>query len=149
MSSTTLSRRMTLALVSGLLLASVAGSPAGAQSPNPDASVSAPAVVPTSDPADGAIPAVPNPTIISPIATPWQSIEVAPDGRTLTVYFWNGSDGCNGLKDVEVTVVGGVTTVTVYTGILPDAMSRSCVAALFLYKTNVVLEAPILGGGAV
>ena len=30
----------------------------------------------------------------------------------------------------------------------PEARSISCVEVLFLYKTLVVLDAPILGGGA-
>ena len=144
-----LPRQITAALLSGLLLLTVGASSALAQSASPDQPVSAPAVVPTPDPAVVAIPAVPNPDIISPVATPWQWIEVAPDGKTLTVYFWNGAEGCNGLKDVEVTQVDGVTTVTVFTGLTPEAMNTTCIAALFLYSTVVVLDAPVLGGGTV
>lgn len=144
-----LSRRIAWSLLSGLLLVSIAATGAVAQSPSTGADPSAPVSAPaTPDPVDGAIPAVPDPTIISALPQPWQSIDVAPDGTTLTVYFWNGSDGCNGLKDVQVTTVDGVTTVTVYTGLLPDAMSRICIESLFLYKTVVILDTPILGGGA-
>lgn len=138
-----LPRPVSATLLSGLLLLTLGASTALAQSPSPVPA----AVVPTPDPAVPAIPAVPNPEIISPAATPWQRIEVAPDGKTLTVYFWNGAEGCNGLKDVEVTQVDGVTTVTVITGLTPEAMNTTCIAALFLYQTEVVLDAPILGGG--
>ncbi len=144
-----LPRQITAALLSGLLLLTVGASSALAQSASPDQPVSQPVTVPTPDPGVVAIPAVPNPDIISPVATPWQWIEVAPDGKTLTDYFWNGAAGCNGLKNVEVTQVDGVTTVTVFTGLTPEAMNTTCVAALFLYSTVVVLDAPVLGGGTV
>ncbi len=146
---TRLSRRFAMSLVSGALLVSVAASGTLAQSPSPVVEPSVPVVQPTMDPVDGAVPAIPNPNIVDPQPTPWQHIEVAPDGKTLTVYFMNGAAGCNGLKDVEVSVVDGVTTVTVFTGLTPEAMFTTCVAGLFLYKTPVVLDAPILAGGAV
>ncbi len=146
---TRLSRRFAMSLVSGALLVSVAASGALAQSTSPVVEPSAPAVQPTMDPVDGAVPAIPNPKIVDPQPTPWQRIEVAPDGKTLTVYFMNGAAGCNGLKDVEVSVVDGVTTVTVLTGLTPEAMFTTCVAGLFLYKTPVVLDAPIIAGGGV
>ena len=146
-----LSTRFALSVMSALLLVAVAASGAMAQSPSPvvppDTSVDAPAASP--DPTDGAIPAVPSADIVDPQPTPWTRIDVAPDGRTLTVYFWNGAAACNGLKDVRVGVVDGVTTVTVLTGLTPQAMFTTCVEALFQYKTIVVLDAPILGGGAI
>ena len=144
-------RRITLALMSALLLASVAGPVAVAQSPSPVAPPSTSVEVPVAspDPLDGAIPVVPSADIVDPQPTPWERIEVAPDGRTLTVYFLNGASACNGLKDVQVSAADGVTTVTVLTGLTPDAMFTTCVAAMFLYKTVVVLDAPILAGGAV
>ncbi|MCY7417973.1 MAG: hypothetical protein LH650_05675 [Chloroflexi bacterium] len=138
-------RRLAAALLSGLLLVSFVGSAAIAQSPSP--AVEQPAASP--DPTDGAIPVVPDPRIISAMPQPWTHIDVAPDGTTLTVYFWNGAAACNGLRDVVVSVVGGVTTVTVMTGLTPEALFTTCVAALFQYKTTVVLDAPILGGGAI
>ena len=94
-----------------------------------------------------AIPAMPNPRVTGAAPTPWTRIDVAPDGRTLTVYFWNGAAGCYGMQDVQVTVVDGLTTVTVYTGMLPEAVNRLCIEIAQLYKTVVVLDAPILGGG--
>lgn len=146
-----LSRRITSALLSGLLLVTMAASAAMAQSPStavePSTPVSTPA--PTPDPADNAIPIMPSPTVTGAQPQPWDHIDVAPDGKTLTVYFWMGATGCNGLQDVLVSVVDGLTTVTVMTGLTPEAPFTSCVMALFLYKTDVVLDAPILGGGAI
>ncbi len=145
--STRLSRRVVMSFVSGALLVSLAAGGALAQSASPLDEPSVPVAQPTMDPGDGAVPAIPNPDIVDPLPAPWQRIEVAPDGKTLTVYFMNGAAGCNGLKDVEVSVVDGVTTVTVLTGLTPEAMFTTCVAGLFLYKTPVVLDAPILAGG--
>ena len=144
-----LPRQITAALLSGLLLLTVGASGALAQSASPSQPVSAPAVVPTPEPGAVAIPVEPDADIISPTATPWQWIEVAPDGKTLTVYFWNGPSGCNGLSSVDVAQVDGVTTVTVYTGLTPEAMNTTCIAALFLYSTVVQLDAPILADGAI
>jgi hypothetical protein len=145
---THLSRRVVLSLLSSLLLVSVAATGALAQSSAPGADPSAPVTVTAPEPTDAAIPAVPDPRIVDPQPTAWERIEVAPDGRTLTVYFWNGAAACNGLKDVEVSVVDGVTTITVLTGLTPEAMFTTCIEGLFLYQTQVVLDAPILAGGA-
>ena len=142
-------RQISAGLLSGLLLLTIGASSALAQSQSPDSPVDAPIVVPTPEPGVVAIPVVPDPNIISPAATPWQWIEVAPDGTTLTVYFWNGAEACNGLSSVDVSDVDGVTTVTVFTGLTPEAMNTTCIAALFLYSTVVVLDAPVLGGGTV
>ena len=116
-----LSTRFALSLMSALMVAAIGAPGALAQSPSPVAPASslAPVPVASADPVDGAIPAVPSADIVDPQPTPWERIEVAPDGRTLTVYFLNGPSGCNGLKDVQVSVVDGVTTVTVLHG--PDA----------------------------
>lgn len=149
--STRLSYRFSLSLMGALLLVAVAAAGAMAQSPSPvvppDTSVEAPAASP--DPGDGATPAVPNLRVTGAAPMPWTHIDVAPDGRTLTVYFWNGVAACYGMKDVHVTVVDGVTTVTVYTGLLPEAINRLCIDIAQLYKTVVVLDAPILGGGTI
>jgi hypothetical protein len=133
-------RRTALVLTTALVLVSVAATTTLAQPPAVDPGT--PIV-----PADGATPAVPDPTITGEQPTAWDHVTVSPDGRTLTVYFYNGAEGCYGLKDVNVEVVGGVPTITVLTGIRQDAISRLCIEIAQLYKTDVVLDAPILGGG--
>jgi hypothetical protein len=142
MSSTrSAARRVALAAVAGLLLVSLGAGTSFAQSSDFDPGI------PTVDPLDGAIPAVPDPTITGEQPTAWDHVTVSPDGRTLTVYFYNGAEGCYGLKDVQVEVVDGIPTITVLTGMRQDAISRLCIEIAQLYKTNVELDAPILGGG--
>jgi hypothetical protein len=135
-------RRAALAAGAGLLLLSLGASPVLAQVSPAD-----PGTVPTVDPLDGATPAVPDPTITGEQPTAWDHVTVSPDGRTLTVYFYNGAEGCYGLKDVQVEVVDGVPMITVLTGMRQDAISRLCIEIAQLYKTHVVLDAPIIGGG--
>lgn len=43
-----------------------------------------------------------DPLITDPIATPWERLEIGPDGQSLRVYFSTGAAGCNGLARVEV-----------------------------------------------
>jgi hypothetical protein len=136
-------RRAALALTAALVLVSAAATASLAQVQLPAVDPAAPIV----DPVDGATPAVPDPTITGEQPTAWDHVAVSPDGRTLTVYFYNGAEGCYGLKDVQVEVVGGVPTITVLTGMRQDAISRLCIEIAQLYKTDVVLDAPILGGG--
>jgi hypothetical protein len=137
----TAGRRAAIAVVAGLLLLSLGAGSVLAQASDFDPST------PTADPLDGAIPVVPDPTITGEQPTAWDHVTVSPDGRTLTVYFYNGAEGCYGLKDVQVEVVDGIPTITVLTGMRQDAISRLCIEIAQLYKTNVELDAPILGGG--
>ena len=64
----------------------------------------------------------------------------APDGRTLTVYYWSGVDTCYGLADVLVSDVGGVVTIELQVGTLPGV--DMCIEMAQLYKTIVLLDAP-------
>jgi hypothetical protein len=82
--------------------------------------------------------------------TAWDHVTVAPDGRTLTVFFWSGADACYGLKSVTVTPAadGAPPTITLVTGLRADAATKRCTDIAMLYSTVVVLDAPILGGGA-
>ena len=94
-----LPRQITAALLSGLLLLTVGASSALAQSasPGPARRAHPPWCRPRSR-AWSPSRSSPTRTSSAPVATPWQWIEVAPDGKTLTVYFWNGASGCYGLK---------------------------------------------------
>lgn len=95
---------------------------------------------------DGATAVVPEDGLEDIIDTPWDHITVAPDGRTLTVYYWGGADSCYGLAGVTVDVSGAVPTITLQTGTRPGV--EVCIAIAQLYSTVVVLDDPILGGGA-
>jgi hypothetical protein len=94
---------------------------------------------------DGATAVVPEDGLNDVQDTPWDHIVVAPDGRTLTVYFWSGADSCYGLAGVEVDQTGDVPTITLQTGMRPGV--EVCIALAPLYSTDVVLDDPIVGGG--
>ena len=80
--------------------------------------------------------------------TPFDHVTVGADGRTLTIYFWNGAEGCYGLKDVTVTQTDDFSyAITVWTGMLPEAVNRTCIAIAQLYSTQVVLDAPVFVDG--
>lgn len=94
---------------------------------------------------DGATAVVPEDGLDDIIDTPWDHILVAPDGRTLTVYYWSGADGCYGLAGVTVDATGPAPVITLQTGTRPGV--EVCIAIAQMYKTQVVLDAPIVGGG--
>ena len=106
-------------------------------SPLPDAPVIA---------TDGAALAVVDPTLQDLHPQPWDSITVSADGRTLTVYFYNGVSDCYGLGKVDVSSDGGRLTVTLYTGRVPG--SQVCIDLAQLYKTIITLEQPLIVDGA-
>src|SRR5688572_15351802 len=54
------------------------------------------------DPSDGALRVQPEPGIVDAIPHAWDHIDVAPDGRTITVYYWGGVQDCYGLAGVQV-----------------------------------------------
>ena len=141
-----------LAVLAGSLLSATAWSATVAQ--DPSLSTGSPATapadlvpLPSADSADGATPLLPDPTNFGGLPTTWDRITVGPDGRTLMVYFTGGVDGCYGLKSVTTSTVDGVTTISLEMGRRQDAMGKLCIQATQSYKTPVVLDAPILGGG--
>ncbi len=150
MSSTTPAsrRRLALALVSGLLLVAIGAGGALAQSPSsgPDTPVTGnPPVTVTND--DGATPAVPDPRMTGAQPIPFDHVTVSTDGRTLTIYYWHGAEGCYGLKDVTVTPTDDGYAITLWAGMLPEAISRTCVDIAQLYSTQVVLDVPVFTNG--
>ncbi|MFN8120797.1 MAG: hypothetical protein U0237_00055 [Thermoleophilia bacterium] len=150
MSATRHARRARLlpVLLAGLALAAFGGGSALAQSPSagPDTSVTfqAPASIP---PDSGATPAVPNPAVTGAQPVPFDHIEVAPDGRTLTIYYWYGAEGCYGLKQVDTAVTDQGVVVTIWAGMLPEAINRMCIDIAQLYSTQVVLDQPVFVNG--
>jgi hypothetical protein len=141
--------RLALGLLAGLVLATLSGGSALAQSPSsgPDTpvTVQAPASIP---PDSGATPAVPNPAVTGAQPVPFDHITVGPDGRTLTIYYWYGAEGCYGLKQVDTAVTDQGVVVTIWAGMLPEAVNRMCIDLAQLYSTQVVLDQPVfLNGG--
>ena len=137
--------RPPIALLAGLLLTLAGTTGVLAQD-----AFAAPSPVPEATPGpNGAIPVVPDPTVIGDgQPTPWESITVSPDGATLTVTYWSGVQGCYGLKGVETSSADGVLTVTVLTGRLQSAMGKMCIQQVFLYETTVTLDQPLILDGA-
>ncbi len=96
----------------------------------------------------GALPLTPMPGgIVDAQPVPWDQVTIWPDGRTLTVVFWNGPEPCFGLDRVEVTDTDGVPSVTPWVGVRADATDVRCTADLQRFSTVVELPDPILGGG--
>jgi hypothetical protein len=95
---------------------------------------------------DGATPVEPEHGLNDIQDVPWDHIDVAPDGKTLTVYFWSGAEGCYGLAGVKVDETGAVPVITLQVGTRPGV--EVCIAIAQLYSTQVVLDHPIVGGGA-
>ncbi|MEX1296537.1 MAG: calcium-binding protein [Candidatus Limnocylindrales bacterium] len=89
-----------------------------------------------------------DPLITEPTPTPWERLEIGPDGQSLSVYFSTGAAGCNGLARVEVDRSADVPVVTVWTGLHPDAAVRICEAGEFDYYTEVALDAPMVLDGS-
>jgi hypothetical protein len=114
---------------------------------SPEVAVSTPAVEPVPLPGDdGATVAVPNPDLLNPQPVGWDHIVVAPDGRSLTVYYWSGVPECYGLQRVDVTPADGGVDVQLYVGTVPPG-DQVCIELAQLYKVEVQLEAPVIGGG--
>lgn len=97
---------------------------------------------------DGAIRVGPNPRVVDLHRQAWDHITVSPNGKKLTVYFWNGVQACYGLGRVDVThSSNGQLNVQLWTGIKPHAIGMLCIELAQLYKTVIHLDNPIIGGG--
>ncbi len=142
--------RLAIGLITSLLTLVLAASAASAQGASPAAS-GGPDTPVSSGPmepgvvGDGAAIAVPQDGLTDIRTQGWDHIDVAPDGRTLTVYFYSGVDTCYGLAGVDVTTVDGVVTVALQVGTQPGV--EVCIEIAQLYKTIVVLDSPVIGGG--
>jgi hypothetical protein len=134
-------------VVAGAVLLS--GGPIGAQDASPSPGASAPVLPGEPNPPwdDGATPAEVDPTLENPQVRTWDHIVVNPDGRTLTVYFWNGDPACYGLANVDVRQDADGVRILVYTGDVPGA--EACTDQAIYYRTVVVLDAPVIRGGTI
>ena len=121
------------------------GSPAATDGPDTPVSMGPMTPAPADPTAGGATLAVPRDDLSDIRTQPWDHIDVGSDGRTLTVYFWNGVDTCYGLAGVDVSTTEGVVTIAVRVGTLPYV--DACIEMAQLYKTIVVLDTPVIAGG--
>ena len=93
-----------------------------------------------------AIPITPDPTVTDAAPHPWESVSVASDGTSLSVHFWMGVEECNGLQSVEVTPTESGIDLVLMTGVPAGAEDMVCIAIAQLYRTDVALDAPLIGG---
>ena len=98
----------------------------------------------------GAQPVEPEPGIIDAIPHAWDHIDVAADGRTLTVYYWGGVLPCYGLDRVDVSRdADGRLQVTVWEGQRVDQpFDMVCIDIALLKAVTVVLDEPIVAPSA-
>lgn len=87
----------------------------------------------------------PDPSVADPRPHSWESVSVANDGTSLSVYFWMGVPECNGLHSVEVIPTESGIDVVLLTGVPAGAEDIACIAIAQLYRTDVVLEQPLIG----
>ncbi len=98
----------------------------------------------------GAQPVEPQPGVVDAIPHAWDHIDIASDGRTLTVYYWGGVTDCYGLDRIDVTRGSdGQLQITVFEGRLaalgPDV---ACIDIALLKAATVVLDEPIVAPSA-
>jgi hypothetical protein len=95
---------------------------------------------------DGALQVRPGPGIVDPIPHAWDHISVAPDGRTITVYYWGGVEDCYGLARVDVARdADGLLQVTVLEGRRADLPpDTACIEIALLKAVTIELEEPIV-----
>jgi hypothetical protein len=94
---------------------------------------------------DGAIAAEARSDLVHVRPQRWDHILVAPDGQTITVYFWGGLPECHGLAEVAVAPADAGFRVLVLTGDVPAG--PVCAETVQLYRAVVVLDDRVLTGG--
>lgn len=114
----------------------------------PDDPVVAPSVDPGAQPprGDAALPVEPEPGIVDPRPHAWDHISIAPDGRTLTVYYWGGVQDCYGLADVDVQLdAQGRLEITVLEGRRGNLEpGTACIEIALLKSVTITLDEPLV-----
>jgi uncharacterized membrane protein len=89
---------------------------------------------------------VPDLTVTDPQPHNWESVAVASDGTSLSVYFWMGVPPCHGLHSVEVTPTESGIDLELFTGVPEGAEDALCIAIAQLFRTDVQLEEALISG---
>lgn len=111
-----------------------------------------PVVAPPGDPGvqppsgDAALPVEPEPGIVDPRPHAWDHISIAPDGRTLTVYYWGGVQDCYGLAAVDVQPdANGRLQITVLEGRRGNLEpGTACIEIALLKSVTITLDDPLV-----
>jgi hypothetical protein len=124
----------------------IGGDPSVLPSVSPDEPVGTEPVSPGPQPSgDGSVRETPNPDVVHAHQTAVDHYAIGPDGRTVVVYYWGGTQACFGLQKVDVSSdLDGATVMTVFEGTLPDAAGDACTMEALLKSTVVTLESPIV-----
>jgi hypothetical protein len=150
-------RASSLLLAVGVLVAGCAvqpftgdptASPSGSVTPDDPVGTAPGSLVPepTGDPAARE---TPNPDVVDAHPTGVDHFAIGPDGRTVVVYYWGGSQACFGLQRVDVaTDPAAPTTITVFEGTLPEAVGMACDMMAVLKSAVVTLDEPIVADAA-
>jgi hypothetical protein len=144
--------RLEALMLAGLMLVAGGGAVLAQETSPEPAPLGPDTPVMTEDPGvepleDGPIPAEPDPSMVDQVERAWEYVLVGPDGRTLSVHFWNGVETCYGLARVEVSRGEQSVDIRLWTGTRPEAVDMACIEIAQMYRTEVVLDEPILGGG--
>jgi len=97
------------------------------------------------DPYDGAQPVEPGPGMAGVAPIPFDKVDVGPDDRTLTVFFWSGVEPCYVLDHVDVEENAHAITITLFQGHDPNAGDVACIEIAMLKKVEVRVDAPVAG----
>jgi hypothetical protein len=118
-------------------------SPSGSLDPDAPVGTAPGSLVP--EPSARAVRETPNPAVVDAHPTAVDHFAIGPDGRTVVVFYWGGSQACFGLQRVDVaTNPAGPTTITVFEGTLPEAVGMACDMMALLKSAVVTLEAAIV-----
>jgi len=120
--------------------------PGGARPDDPIAGVPDPNAPPDGD---GALHVEPEPGIVNSRPHAIDRISVAPDGRTVTIYWWGGVQDCYGLDEVRVERDADRTPVfTVLEGTVGDLGDVACIEIALSKATTITLDEPLYLDGS-
>ena len=90
-------------------------------------------------------PVIPRAGMADVRAIGWDRVDVAGDGRTLTVHFWSGVEPCSVLDRVDVRHGDDAVTITLHEGHDPAAEDVACIEIAVAKSVTITLDEP-LGG---
>jgi hypothetical protein len=92
-------------------------------------------------------PVTPRPGMADVRAIGWDRVDVAGDGRTLTIHFWSGVEPCSVLDRVDVRYGDDAVTITLYEGHDPSADDEdvACIEIAVAKSVTIRLDGPLAG----
>jgi hypothetical protein len=92
-------------------------------------------------------PVTPRPGMADVRAIGWDRVDVAGDGRALTIHFWSGVEPCSVLDRVDVRYGNDAVTITLYEGHDPSADGKdvACIEIAVAKSVTITLDEPLAG----